>query len=52
MNKDVADLGGRDEAGGAGEEVEGGEGGGLDAESAEDEEGLFCFGQSAFRPRQ
>lgn len=42
MDEDVADLRGGDEARVAGEEVGGGEGGGLDAEGAEGEEGFFC----------
>ena len=42
MDEDVADLRGRDEARVAGEEVGGGEGGSLDAEGAEGEEGFFC----------
>ena len=36
VDEDVADLAGGDEARGAGEEVGGGEGAGLDAEGAED----------------
>ena len=41
MDEDIADLGCGYEAGIAGEKIGGGEGSGLDAEGAEDEEGLF-----------
>lgn len=43
MDEDIADLGSWDEAGGCGEEVGGGEGGGLDAQGAKDEEGFFYW---------
>ena len=43
VDENVADLGGGDEAGGAGEEVGGGEGAGLDAEGAEDQEAFFYW---------
>lgn len=43
VDEHVADLRRGDEARGAGEEVRGGEGAGLDAEGAEDEEGFFCL---------
>ncbi len=45
MYEDVADLGRGYEARVAGQEVGGGEGAGLDAEGAEDEEGFFCLGR-------
>ena len=43
VDKDVADLRRGDEARGRGEEVGRWEGGGLDAEGAEGEDGFFCW---------